>query len=135
MRAKGFALAAFAAVALTFGGGTKIWQEATTEDVTFTVTDKETKRTSSNTDKYLVFTEDKGGNVEVFENTDSFWQFKYGSSDIQAELKEGHTYEAEVYGWRIPFFSQYRNIVDVDEVSGPQQDTRTPVRPNGPSNN
>ena len=67
MRAKGYALAAFAAIALAAGGGQKIWQEATTENVTFTVTDKETKRTNSNTDKYLVFTENAQGTTEVFD--------------------------------------------------------------------
>ncbi len=136
MRAKGFALAAFAVVALAAGGGQKIFQEATEENVTFTVTDKDVKRGSGDSpDVYRVYTEDAAGNVEVFVNKDQFWQWKFDSADVQAQLKEGHTYEAEVNGIRWGFGSWFRNIVEVDEISGPEQDTRTPVRQNGPANN
>src|SRR5690606_22667275 len=60
--------------------------------------------------KYLVFT-DKG----VFENTDSLLNFKWNSSDIYGELKAGETYTFHVYGYRIPFFSMYKNIVSVEK--------------------
>lgn len=60
--------------------------------------------------KYLVFT-DKG----VFENTDSLLNFKWNSSDIYGELKAGETYTFNVYGWRVPFLSMYKNIVSVEK--------------------
>ena len=79
----------------------------TADTVTFTVSEKE-RIMSRNSSKYLVFTES-----EVFENSDSLMRWKWGSSDLYGELKEGATYKADVYGWRIPFLSMYRNIVSV----------------------
>jgi len=61
--------------------------------------------------KYLVFT-----NKGVFENTDTIWFLKYGSSDVYAQLKPGHTYQLKVTGWRVPFFSWYRNIISAQNA-------------------
>lgn len=94
----------FAAVALTFRAGFAYF---TAETVTFTVQEKQVV-TDQGSSRYLVFT---GG--EVFENTDCFTRFKFDSSDLQSELKEGETYTATVYGWRVPLFSWYRNIVSI----------------------
>ncbi len=69
------------------------------------IVEKSGEGTSS---KYLVFCEE-----EVLENTDSFWYLKYSSSDVYRDLKEGQVYDLRVYGWRIPFFSQYRNIIEI----------------------
>ena len=65
--------------------------------------------------KYLVFT-DSG----VFENTDSFWRWKYNSSDVQADLKrhQGKKMRIHYYGWRSPFFSAYPNIYRVEALPG-----------------
>ena len=64
--------------------------------------------TASTTSKYLVFT-----NNEVLENTDSWLYLKFSSSDLYAKLKEGQTYKIKVAGWRIPFLSWYRNIIEI----------------------
>lgn len=61
--------------------------------------------------KYLVY-----GETEVFENTDSILEGKFSSSDIQGHLVIGECYQLEVYGWRVPFLSRYRNIVESAEV-------------------
>jgi len=96
--------------AIILGGiGLEVAYYQTSDTVTFTVTDKETKVTSDGehvSSKYIVFTEN-----ETFENTDLLFGGKFNSSDIQGKLKRGETYTAEVYGWRVPFFSMYRNIV------------------------
>lgn len=87
---------------------------------TITVTDKDRIATGSGEDresKYLVFGELENGKTKVFENTDSFIEFKFNSSDYQGKLKTGQTYEIKTYGWRIPIFSQYENIVDVKPVN------------------
>lgn len=81
----------------------------TQETVSVTVTEKERIRDGDN-DKYLIWTED-----EVFENTDEFLLGKFNSSDIYGNLKENETYECKVYGWRIPLFSTYRNIISCEE--------------------
>ena len=73
------------------------------------VTGTEVKR-YNDSDMYLVFTE-----KETFKNVDSFWHWKFNSSDIQGKMKkyEGKKIKVRVYGWRIPFYSSYRNIIEV----------------------
>lgn len=58
--------------------------------------------------KFLVYGED-----EVFENTDSWLFLKFDSADIQNELELGKVNKIKVAGWRVPFFSWYRNVVSV----------------------
>lgn len=78
--------------------------------LTITIADKEsiTIRSGENiSSKYIVFSEEG----EVFENTDSILYLKFSSSDVQGSLKIGKEYDIKVAGWRIPFFSAYRNII------------------------
>jgi len=84
-------------------------------DISITVTDKERITESSGSgdnisvsSKYLVFTEN-----ETFENTDESWKGKWNSSDIQGNLKKDSTYTVTVIGWRLHFFSSYRNILEI----------------------
>ena len=113
-------LLVFGAVALTaVFGGSAAYQYGTQDHVSFTVTDKDRITTGSGesiSSKYIVSTKDAAGKIEVFENTDAWLKGKFNSSDVQAELEVGKSYEADVYGWRLPFFSTYRNIVDVEET-------------------
>lgn len=62
--------------------------------------------------KYLIFTES-----EVLENTDSLWYWKWNSSDFYNKIEVGKTYKFTVYGWRVPFMSWYRNIVEVEQTN------------------
>ncbi len=86
---------------------------------TITVTDKERitqKSEDGISSKYLVFGDDENGNPLVFQNTDTFWKWKWNSSNIQGELKIGYTYKITVVGFRVPFFSMYENIVEVAPI-------------------
>lgn len=88
-----------------------------------TISDKERVVTSSSggnssiSSKYLIFCTDKDGNDRVLENTDSFLRFKFNSSDIYGQLEVGQTYQVTVVGYRIPFFSTYENIIEIEEIS------------------
>jgi hypothetical protein len=73
-----------------------------------TETEKDTKKVVST---YLIYT-DHG----VFRNDDAGWHLKYNSSDFYGNLDVGKTYRLKVYGWRIPIFSMYPNIVRMDAV-------------------
>jgi len=86
---------------------------STTETIEITIKDKERITTGSGEDiesKYLVYTTD-----EVFENTDTWLFMKFGSSDVQNDLTVGKTFKVKVCGWRLPFFSAYRNIISIQE--------------------
>lgn len=61
--------------------------------------------------KYLIFTD--GG---VYENTDTWYYFKFNSSDVQNTLQTGGTYKISHYGFRIPFLSKYKNITKAERV-------------------
>ena len=79
------------------------------------VTDK-TVKNYDDKGKYLIFTEDENGNVQVYAVEDSFVQFRFNSSDEYAKIKVGETYTFKVVGSRIPFLSEYPNIVDIQKA-------------------
>lgn len=60
--------------------------------------------------KYLVWTKS-----EVFQNSDSFLYLKFNSSDLYTKFEPGAKLTVRVVGWRIPFLSSYRNIVEVSK--------------------
>ena len=82
---------------------------------TVTVTDKNVKN-SEDSSKYLVFTKTDNG-TRVFSIEDSVLKWRFNSSDVYAEIEIGKTYDIEVIGWRIPFLSEYENIMKLSEVS------------------
>ncbi len=59
--------------------------------------------------RYLIFTE-----KETFENTDSFWYFKFNSSDLYGRIETGKEYKILVSGIRIKFLSWYRNVIVIN---------------------
>jgi len=87
-----------------------LYQHLTSDVAIIKVASKERVQ-DKDSSKYLVFTE-----KEVFENTDALFRLKFDSSDLYAKLNEGGKYTCDVYGWRISFFSMYRNLVSCTEV-------------------
>ncbi|MBR6504486.1 MAG: DUF1523 family protein [Clostridia bacterium] len=83
---------------------------------TVTVTDKTVKNYSSSS-TYLVFTELENGETRVFMVEDSFFKFRFNSSDAYAQIKVGETYNIKCIGWRIPFLSEYENIMTFNAVN------------------
>lgn len=88
-------------------------QYGTKETVTATVTGKERVTSSDGNgnvkSKYLIFTE-----TETFENTDALFAGKFNSSDFYGKIREGQTCKFTVIGWRMPVFSTYRNIIEME---------------------
>lgn len=77
----------------------------TQEWVTVTIWDKDRDG------HYMVHTDQ-----ESFTNSDSVLAFKFNSSDVQRQLREGQEYRLLVTGFRIPVLSMYRNILDYQVV-------------------
>ncbi len=92
-----------------------IYPFATQNYCTITVIDKQIKsKSNSNNQIYMIWTKNHTTNKEeVFENTDCLILLKFNSSDIYGKLILNKTYEVHVYGWRIPYLSSYRNIVNI----------------------
>ena len=75
--------------------------------------------TSDNDSKYLVFCQDiKDKNkTYVFENTDSLFNLKFNSSDVQAKLVKDGEFRIKVNGVRFAMFSWYQNIISVENLA------------------
>lgn len=82
---------------------------------TITVTHREriTQQSENSTRSYYLVWSHEG---EVFKVTDDWRFFTWNSSDRYSQLKEGTVAQVKVAGWRIPFLSWYRNIVEVQAI-------------------
>lgn len=94
-------------ILVALGSGGCGWMSQ--DDVTITVDHRESKGDSGN---YLIW----ATNGEVYSDVDSIPFWKFNSSDVFGQLKEGGTYKVHVAGWRIHVLSLYRNIIEVKEV-------------------
>lgn len=97
---------------LYFGSRTTI-QGCTVDskDRGVTVTSDGEGNTTSKTD-YRVYTD-----CGVFQVEDNFFLGKFNSADTYGSLKEDHTYDLEVIGFRNGFFSWFPNILSAVEIS------------------
>jgi hypothetical protein len=63
--------------------------------------------------RFMIATEDR-----PFVNEDAKYRFKFNSGTIQNEAirLRGKVVKIKKYGWRIPIFSRYENVVKIEEV-------------------
>lgn len=90
-----------------------IYSLSTGDQLTATVTDKERVCESGKDGacKWMILTDKMS-----FENTDTIWHWKFNSTDVQSSVNVGETYNFDYYGWRLPFFSIYPNLVGTSKV-------------------
>ena len=111
---KGTLILGFGAVVAGLLGADYALQKSSEDTVRVTVTGKDVITSGSDgnvSSKYLIYADN-----ETFENEDALWYGKYNSSDVQRTLEAGKTYDLKVNGYRIPFFSVYRNILKARPV-------------------
>jgi len=77
---------------------------------TFTVTGKENVK-DGKSGKYLVYTD-----KTTYEITDSWYHWRWDSSDVYGSIVVGKTYSATLQGYRVPFLSWYPNVISPLEV-------------------
>lgn len=77
-----------------------------------TVKEKWIKASGSDRQRYL-FSDTRGN---VYQIKDSWMLLRFDASDRWARLDVGETYRITFYGWRIRFWSMYRNAVEIEEV-------------------
>jgi hypothetical protein len=112
------AIGIFAFVGLTVVATPIVIHYSTMNTVSFAVEHRE-RAVSQNSDgqassRYMVWGQLEDGSTEVFENTDSLLSLKFNSADLYGRMSEGRVCQATVNGFRIPFLSVNRNIIDVD---------------------
>lgn len=86
------------------------------ETVTVTVSEKESVAVGGG-HEYRIYTD-----KEVLVNSDEWLKGKWNSADVYNQIHENQTYRMKVYGWRIPFLSMFRNILEVTPVN-PESET------------
>lgn len=86
------------------------------KNYTATVTDKDIKNYDSDS-KFLVFTKTKNGETRVFSMEDTLIKGRWNTADDYAEIEVGETYTFTVIGWRIPFISEYENIIKFQKTT------------------
>jgi len=89
-----------------------IWIHYATIEMVHGVVVQDKDRVTSGSGKdmkseYLIFTD-----RETFKDTDSWLALKFDSSDMYGAIQKGQTCDFKVTGFRIPFFSSYRNILE-----------------------
>jgi len=63
--------------------------------------------------RFMIATEDR-----PFVNEDAKYRFKFNSGTIQNDAirLRGKVVRIRKYGWRVPLFSRYENVVKIEEV-------------------
>ncbi|MDT8717014.1 DUF1523 family protein [Clostridium sp. 19966] len=69
-----------------------------------------------NTDVYLIYAQTEDGEIRVFKNANNFIEMKHNSEDLYWAISINKKYEITVYGFNIPLFSNYQNIVKVKGI-------------------
>jgi hypothetical protein len=99
----------FLIIIILVGGCNLLIINTTKSIVVATVEDKE-RVTTKEDSKYLIYTD-----KETFKIVDELLVGNFSSSDLYGHIKRDKKYKFTVTGWRIPFFSSYRNIIKVEE--------------------
>lgn len=91
---------------------------ATTVTCTVTEKDDKAKPGQESGSTYMVWCKHADdGEVESFEVTDTSVFLRWDSSDRWGQLERGQLYEMYVAGWRLTWFSTYRNVISAEPVS------------------
>jgi hypothetical protein len=87
-----------------------LWSYFITDTITTKITDAQMTEVQG---KFMIATEDR-----PFVNDDAMYRFKFNSATIQNEAirLKGKVVRIKKYGWRIPIFSMYENVVKIEEV-------------------
>jgi hypothetical protein len=63
--------------------------------------------------RFMIATEDR-----PFVNEDVWYRFKFNSGTVQNDAirLKGKAVRIKKYGWRMPMFSKYENVVKIEEI-------------------
>ena len=82
------------------------------QDLTCTVNDKDRTSDSKGNSHVRIYTDQCG----VLTVQDAMFYHNFHSADTYAKIQPGHTYEFHTIGFRVPFLSDFPNIVQVEEI-------------------
>lgn len=82
------------------------------QDCTINGKDRTSSMTSNGASNVRIYTDDCG----VFTIQDSLVHTRWNSADLYGQIKVGQRYHVAYYGWRIPFFSAFPNLLSADRI-------------------
>jgi len=89
---------------------TVLWSYFISDTITTRITDAQMTKVDG---RFMIATEDR-----PLVNEDAKYRFKFDSGNIQNDAirLRGKVVKIKKYGWRIPLFSLYENVVKIEEV-------------------
>ena len=89
---------------------TVLWSYFISDTITTRITDAQMTKVDG---RFMIATEDR-----PLVNEDAKYRFKFDSGNIQNDAirLRGKVVKIKKYGWRIPMFSLYENVVKIEEV-------------------
>lgn len=103
----------FLFLVLVLIGGVCVYPYSTAKTETITVGEKWIKTQSQNKQVYMVSDTSKN----PYTVQDCVGRLHFRATDVYLKMEVGETYKVTYYGWRVPFFSGYPNIVSAVTVS------------------
>ena len=87
-----------------------LWSYFITDTIMTRITDAQMTKVDG---RFMIATEDR-----PLVNEDAKYRFKFNSGTIQNEAirLRGKVVRIKKYGWRLPIFSMYENVVKIEEV-------------------
>ena len=97
-------------IAIALGILTTLYSYFVADTIVTRITDAQMTKVDG---RFMIATEDR-----PFVNFDAKWRLKFDSGTVQNEAirLKGKTVKIKKYGWRLPIFSMYENVVKVEEV-------------------
>ncbi len=95
---------------IVLGIATVLYSYFVADTVTTRITDAQMAKVDG---RFMIATEDR-----PFVNEDAKYRFKFNSGTVQNDAirLRGKLVRIKKYGWRLPIFSQYENVVKIEEV-------------------
>ena len=103
-------LVPIAVVAVLLGAGAA-FSASNQQTMVCTVTDKDRTKASEGKSDMRIYTKDCG----TLSVGDVWWKGHFASADTYSSIEPGNRYQFKTVGYRIPIFSQFPTIVEVDE--------------------
>ncbi len=89
---------------------TVLWSYFVPDTIMTRITDAQMTKVDG---RFMIATEDR-----PFVNEDAKYRFKFNSGTVQNDAirLRGKVVRIKKYGWRLPIFSMYENVVKIEEV-------------------
>lgn len=72
--------------------------------------------TNKNTKEYFIYAVTNNGQIRVFRVKNNFIEMRFNSEDLYLAMQVNRKYEITAYGFNMPIFSDYQNIINAKGI-------------------